>query len=119
MKLSEMNTQQLAKCLCEIAPAMERIGVDDAVGKAFASIPEKLAGGTLMKFYSSMAGTLVPVLLGTHFDDSIAIISAMTGKSEDIVRTQKSMETIRDVKDFFDKDFFDFFRSSAVKAQKE
>ena len=28
MKLSEMNTQQLAACLCKIAPALERIGMD-------------------------------------------------------------------------------------------
>lgn len=119
MKLSEMNTQQLAKCLCEIAPALDRIGSDDAVGKVFSSMSEKIAEGTLTKFVSSMAGTLVPVLLGTHFDDSVTIISAMTGKSEDVVRSQKGMETIRDVKDFFDKDFFDFFRSSAALAKKE
>lgn len=28
MKQSEMNTQQLAACLCKIAPAMERIGME-------------------------------------------------------------------------------------------
>ena len=34
MKLSEMNTQQLATCLCKIAPALERIGMDEEIGRA-------------------------------------------------------------------------------------
>ena len=88
MKLSEMNTQQLAECLCKIAPALERIGMDEATNRAFAALSGKLDGGTRMQQLAQMVGALVPALLGTHFDDMVVIVAAMTGKTEDGVRAQ-------------------------------
>ena len=113
MKLSEMNTQQLAACLCKIAPALERIGMDVETNRAFAS----LDGGSRMQQLAHMIGALVPALLGTHFDDMVIIVAAMTGKTEDGVRAQNGFATIRDVKSFFDEDFIDFFKSSAAQGQ--
>ena len=117
MKLSEMNTEQLAVCLCKIAPALARIGMDDGTNRAFAALSGKLEGCTRMQQLAQMVGTLVPSLLGAHFDDMVTIVSAMTGKTEEGVRAQNGFVTIRDVKSFFDEDFLDFFKSSAVQGQ--
>ena len=117
MKLSEMNTQPLAACLCKIAPALERIGMDEATNRAFAALSGKLDGGTRMQQLAQMVGALVPTLLGAHFDDIVIIVSAMTGKTEEGVRTQNGFATVRDVKSFFDEDFIDFFKSSAAQEQ--
>ena len=119
MKLSEMNTQQLAACLCKIAPALERIGMDDGTNRAFAALTGKLEGGTRMQQLAQIVGALVPALMGEHFDDMVTIVAAMTGKTEEVVRAQNGFTTIRDVKSFFDEDFLDFFRSSAAQEQNE
>ena len=119
MKLSEMNTQQLAACLCKIAPALERIGMDEATNRAFAAPSSLPESGTRMQQLAQMVGALVPALMGTHFDDMVTIVSAMTGKTEECVRTQNGFATIRDVKSFFDEDFIDFFKSSAAQEQSE
>ena len=117
MKLSEMNTQKLAECLCKIAPALERIGMDEATNRAFAALSGKLEGGTRMQQLAQMVGSLVPALLGTHFDDMVTIVAEMTGKTEEGVRVQNGFATVRDVKSFFDEDFIDFFKSSAAQGQ--
>ena len=119
MKLSEMNTEQLAVCLCKIAPALERIGMDEATNRAFAALSGKLEGCTRLQQLAQMVGALVPALLGAHFDDMVTIVAAMTGKTEEGVRAQKGFVTIRDVKSFVDEDFIDFFRSSAAQEQNE
>ena len=119
MKLSEMNTEQLAVCLCKIAPALERIGIDEATNRAFAALPGKMEGCTRLQQLAHMVGSLVPALLGAHFDDMVTIVAAMTGKTEEGVRAQKGFATVRDVKSFFDEDFIDFFRSSAAQEQNE
>lgn len=118
MKLSEMNTQQLAACLCKIAPVLERIGMDDGTNRAFEALSGKLEGSTRMQQLAQMVGALVPALLGSHFDDVVTIVAAMTGKTEDGVRTQNGFTTIRDVQSFFDEDFLGFFRSSAAQEPK-
>ena len=104
-------------CLCKIAPALERIGMDEATNRAFAALSGKLDGGTRMQQLAQMVGALVPTLLGAHFDDIVIIVSAMTGKTEEGVRTQNGFATVRDVKSFFDEDFIDFFKSSAAQEQ--
>ena len=115
MKLSEMNTQQLAACLCKIAEPVERIGTDEAVVKAMRDMNVRLKDGTLMEKIAAMIGALVPTLLGTHFDDVVVIVAAMTGKTEDGVRAQNGFVTIRDIRSFFDEDFAGFFRPSAAQ----
>ena len=119
MKLSEMNTEQLAACLCKIAPSLERIGMDEGTNRAFASISGKLEGCTRLQQLAHIVGALVPAFLGAHFDDMVIIVAAMTGKTEDGVRAQNGFATIRDVKSFFDEDFLGFFRSSAAQEQNE
>ena len=91
--------------------------MDEATNRAFAALTGKLEGGTRMQQLAQMVGALVPALLGTHFDDMVAIVAAMTGKTEEGVRVQNGFATVRDVKSFFDEDFIDFFKPSAAQEQ--
>lgn len=119
MKLSEMNTQQLAKCLCEIAGPISRIGQNPKIEAAMRKRAQETGeqGKTVVSVASAMIGDMVPVVLGTCFEDVLTIVSAMTGKSVEEIRAQPGMQTIADVRDMLDRDFFDFFNSSAASEQ--
>ena len=91
--------------------------MDEGTNRAFSALSGKLEGCTRMQQLAQMVGSLVPALLGTHFDDMVTIVAAMTGKTEEGVRAQNGFATIRDVKSFFDEDFLDFFKSSAAQDQ--
>lgn len=115
MKLSEMSTQQMAAALCKIAAPLSRIGQDEKIN-AFLSdkAAEDRKGRTQMHLFAEIVGSLVPVVLGEHFDDAVTVIAVMTGKEEQAVREQKAMQTVADVRAFFDEDFVSFFKSSAA-----
>lgn len=69
--------------------------------------------------FSSFFGKIAPALLDAHFDDTVEIVSAMTGKTAQEVRDQNGMQTIMDIKSFLDEDFVNFFGSSVAQAQKK
>lgn len=115
MKLSEMSTQQMAACLCRIAEPLSRIGKDERINAYLSEAARaSRANKTQLQLISEMLGEIVPVVLGTRFDDAVTVISAMTGKDEQTVREQRGMQTLADVREFLDGDFFSFFRSSAA-----
>lgn len=118
MKLSEMNTQELAKTLCQIAAPIERIGTSEDVNDAIKQISGDMNEGTVLSKLSTMIGQIMPALLGAHFEDTVAIIAAMTGKTAQQVREQNGMQTFRDVRSFLDEDFMRFFTSSAAQARE-
>ena len=117
MKLSEMNTAQLAKALCTLSAPVGRLvedvelmrGIADA-GKGKETMGEKL-GALLPK--------VIPALLDKHFDDVVLILSALTGKTAEAIRKQNGFETIKDVRSCFDGDLLDFFKSSAGMERTE
>lgn len=112
MKLSEMNTKQLAGALCKLTPAVSRIVEDPALleaMQAFGKSKERVPAIA----YARLAALLAPVLLQSHLNDTADILSAMTGKSTDAILNQPGYETIRDIKECLDKDLMDFFMPSA------
>ena len=112
MKLSEMNTREMAAALCKLTPAVERIVQDDALGEAmrqFANSKEK----TPAVAYAKLAALLAPVLLDKHLDDTVTMLSALTGKDEAVIYDQPGWQTIKDIKGCLDKDLLDFFMPSA------
>lgn len=114
MKLSEMNTRQLAKAMCALVPPVQRIAQDEGLNGLFAAIKEKKqAGATVMEMLGLMLDA-VPLLLDTHYEESVAIISAMTGKSAEEINSQRGMQTIADLRGCIDDQLLDFFRSSAA-----
>ena len=66
-----------------------------------------------------MIGKLAPALLKTHRDDLYAVVSALTGKTVAEIDAQKGLQTIKDIKESFDGELADFFKSAADTAQPE
>lgn len=119
MRISEMNTEEMSRTLCRIAGPMERIGTDKDVNDAFSKIAESMGEGTNLAKISLVVGQIAPVLLGAHFEDTVEIVAAMTGKTAKEVREQSGMQTIKDVGSFFDEDFAVFFGSSETQEQEK
>lgn len=110
MKFSEMNTKQLAHALCDMADPLSRITqskeLNDALSEYQAGYSESQ---TVLQKSSGLLMKVVPSLLYTHYDDMVKVVSVMTGKTVEEVNQQNGMQTIADVKTFFDEDFADFF----------
>ena len=113
MKLSEMNTRQMADALCKLAEPIGNMMADKQFTDAFASALKRDQGGTMREQLAPAAQAVLPQRHRTHIDDLIAIAAALTGKTAEQVATQKGTETIRDLMGCFDKDLVDFFKSSA------
>lgn len=120
MKLSEMNTKQFVKVVCDMTDPICRILKDDAVLEAFTSYKDRFREEqpTLEKF-ANLVEVFIPKLLDRHYDDTARIISIMTGKSVEEIDEQSFFVTVNDVKGFFDRDFVDFFRLSANTGLRE
>lgn len=118
MKLSEMNTDQLAKCLCSLtAPAAEIMG-DENVLRALADMGKR-DGRTMLGLIADTARALVPLLLETHYNATVSILAAMTGKTAGAIRKQNGLQTIKEARACIDQDLIDFFKSSAPTEKQE
>lgn len=119
MKLSEMNTDQMAKCMCELVEPAAEIMADEAVSKAVADFFANAKDQSFLQMIGSVATALVPLLLKTHYTALVTVLSAMTGKSVAAIRKQKGLQTIKDVRECLDQDLIDFFKSSAPTEKTE
>lgn len=113
MRISEMNTKQAAQTLCMIAEPLSRIGEDESVNAFLKSLSSK-KGSTMMQLISGAVAQIVPALLNTHFDDTVNVLSALTGKSANEIEQQNILVTMRDVRESIDKDLLDFFTASSA-----
>lgn len=118
MKLSEMDTRQMAEALCKLTEPIGNMVADKACTDALARALQRDQQGTIGEQLAHAAKEVLPQLLGTHLDDLIAIAAALTGKTAEQVASQRGTETIRDMMDCFDRDLVDFFKSSARTASK-
>ena len=117
MKLSEMNTVQMAAALCKMAKPVGHLMQDTELLKAIAQEGDEAQ--TLGEKIGSLVPEIIPALLEKHFDATVLILSALTGKSEKAIREQKGLQTVRDIMDSFDGDLMDFFFSSAGTERTE
>ena len=118
MRFSDMNTDQMAKCMCElVSPAAEIMG-DEAVIKALSAL-SGAGEKPFLRLVADAATAIVPLLLKTHYSATVAILAAMTGKSCAEIRKQKGLQTIRDARECIDQDLIDFFTSSAATEKAE
>lgn len=118
MKLSEMNTDQMAKCMCELVEPVAEIMADEAIMKAVVEL-DNTKDQSFLQIISSAATALVPLLLKTHYTALVTVLSAMTGKPVAVIRKQKGLQTIKDVRECLDQDLIDFFKSSAPTEKTE
>lgn len=112
MRLSEMNTVQLAAALCDMAPHIEAIGSDEAVNDLIKNFAQTQQGRTVMQTASAVISMLLPALLERHRTHTFAILSVMTGKSVQEIENQNGFQTVRDIKAVLDKDMLELFKSS-------
>lgn len=115
MKISQMTTDQMAACLCEIAEPVAEI-VTDAETLAAMQAMQPKKGETYLVCLARGASGIARLLLKTHYEATIAIIAALTGKSAQAVRAQRGVQTIRDATEIIDQELIDFFQSSAATA---
>lgn len=119
MKLSEMNGDQLATCLCVIAPAAERIAEDEEIVEVVRGcMVERDTEGEKVRYLDIPRAVLrvIPVLLTRHKRDTFAILGAMNGKTAEEIAAQNGLKMISDIKAVFDADLLDFFISSGSRA---
>lgn len=112
MKLSEMNTKQLTKALCDLTSPIANICGDKEVMDAL-SVLRKVQHGESVGSIADVIAKVVPVLLDKHYDDAVAILSALTGKSRKEIDEQSGVQTINDIMACMDGDLSTFFTPSA------
>lgn len=116
MKLSEMNVKQLSAALCQLAAPMARIAKDESLNSLFAEIGKKVQSREILTNFNKMGMLLeaVPVLLESHYADTIRIMAIMTGRTDAEVEELNGMDMIDEMMKCIDDQFLRFFRSSAV-----
>lgn len=111
MKLSEMNTDQMAEALCAMGGALESIcedvSINDGMKKLFDEA--KANGMTMLQKLGRTIHIWLPGLLMTHRNDVYTILSALTGKSVKEIAEQNGMVTIREARESFDGELMNFF----------
>ncbi len=115
MKISEMSTEQLAKAILSVSEPLSRIAQSEILNSALVEYRgDYNENQTVMQKASGLLGKVVPALLCTHYDDVIKVIAVMTDKSVEEVHMQNGVQTIAEVKKFFDEDFVGFFTAFAT-----
>lgn len=109
MKLTEMNTDQLADLYVLMAPALENI----TSGEHWDEIAKAVRGATTGKLVTAV----LPLLLKYNRKDVYTIIGAANGKSAAEIAKQPFQKTLAEARDIFTADFGDFFSPSVSAAQ--
>lgn len=123
MKLSELSTDKALDVLCELTPYVSNIASDEAVVESVGKIVDtdrdiSLYGKGLLLV--ERMGEIIHVLLKTHRPDVYGILSVMNERPVAEIAAQKLMVTMAQVRELFrDKEFVDFFKSSAQQEQTE
>ena len=116
MKISKMTTDEAADALVKMSEAVTAIVADEE------SVPllNALSVGIEAEGNEGITAALmrlVPFLLKKHRKEFYTIIGALDGKEEEEIGKFNLLSTIRVVRDSFDKDLLDFFKSSGEQMQ--
>ncbi len=116
MKLSEMTTEQMAPVLVSLSEPIGNIATDQ---KTVESLEKVAKGKTQIEQLGMAVSVFLPLLLKTHFEDTCAVVAALSDKNVEDVKKQKGFQTIKDARDVFDKELLDFFKSFVHTEQKK
>lgn len=105
MKLSQMNTEELADALCRLAGPFCRIARDERVIAAMTETEKR-------ERLWETAEKLAPLLLREHREDAAEILGVLTGKEKEEILRQNALETLQDIRECADKELTDFFLSA-------
>ena len=117
MKLSQLSTGELAPVLCRLTPPVCRIAQDEAVLAAF----DRAAfdGKPPLPAAAQVWETLLPRLFSHHLDDLLEVLSILTGKSTDALRSKSALRTLADLRAVWDEDLSAFFTSAGASAREK
>lgn len=118
MKISEMDTVTLSRCLADLAVPVANLMEDKEINEAIADIGKE-KGVTVLQQRGMMLRMLLPLALKKHGEDVFAVCSALTGKTVDEVRKQNGLTTLHELQDSIDKELMDFFMPSKPTAEKK
>lgn len=118
MKLREMNTEEFCAALCALTGPMCRIAEDEKAQAAFdALMTAELTKLPVLKAWSMLVATLVPVLLQSHAEDTYAMTAILTGKTVQELRAQSGLQTLSELRACWDEDLAAFFSFAGCTAQ--
>lgn len=117
MKLSQLNTRELADVLLRITPPLCRVLRDEKVLAAFDSLsfgildqqPPLLAASALWE-------KLAPLFLQDHAEDLCCVLSVLTEKTPQQLRSQPGLTTLADVCAVWDSHLTAFFACAGSAA---
>ena len=118
MKLQSMNTDQLLDTLCCLTPTLCRLACDSRTADALDELADAdLAALPALEAAALLASTLIPLLLQTHREDTLTVLSILTDKPLHTLRAQCGLDTIRDACDCLDEVLLHFFACAAGTKQ--
>lgn len=114
-KLSEMSTRKAAGLLGELAVPLGNLSQNPAIQSFFDKYKtaEMNAGLAITGLVQ-----MIPAFLQDNYDDTVAILALLTGKTADEIGDQPITQTIADVRGCVDGELSQLFTSS-VKSEPE
>ena len=117
MKLSEISTDKAIDVLCDITPSVNNIVTDENLLEQLKN-KVKIAGdeskAEVIAIGVEKINKIVPIVLKSHREDILYILSAINGIGVDEIKKQNVIKTMKMIKELIqDKEFVDFFKSCA------
>lgn len=111
MKLSQMTNEQACEAMIRLSDPVSRLLEDKSILPLLKQLSE-MKDVPAAEAVGAMLPKAVAFAMKDHRDDLFEIIGAMTDESAEQVAKMNFMQTISVVREFADKDFIDFFKSS-------
>lgn len=111
MKISQMTNDQACNAMIRMADPMSRLLEDDSIKPMLKQVSE-MKDVPSVDIIGAMLQKVVTFAMKDHRQDLYEIIGAMTDATAEQVAEMNFMQTIACVREFADKDFLDFFKSS-------
>ena len=122
-KLEELSTAELMSVLADIAEPVANFAEDDEFFELFRKYTARgaiLKQKDTMRFLMRTYGRLIPIMLGEkHLNDTMHILSAVTGKSAKEMMAMNGKETISLLKSAMKEYLTPFFTSSEPSGETE
>ena len=120
MKLSEMNSEQLARTLCSLTPILCTMAEDTRVAEALDRFAEEDKGGeSTMARSAALLKTLVPVILKDHEDEFFRAAAILTGKSSGVLRNQSGLALVRELRQCWEDELALFFSCAGIARREK
>lgn len=117
MKLRDYTTDDACRVICEIAPYITNIAIDEelsaTIGKAVNPNGEHLTRAGVLLLAAKRITALLPLLLDKHKLDVFNIVGALNGLTAEEVAAQPFPDTAMQVKEIItDEDVIALFQSA-------